>query len=324
MLLLIQNPQTRELLFTELAQLADTGVPMSRVAEIMAGRRSALSQGLGRHLQAGLQRNAPIPEALRPSLDAMEYAVVAAGDASGQLPEAFTHLAQYYHLLVDTRRSLRSAIAYPLMVLNLACVVAAIIATRFNGNGIVESALQNLGLLWGGVALLLALNFVCDKLAAKQLAVDVLLRRIPFSGKARRALAWSRWCLAAHFQMLAGQNYGVACAAGGEASQSAVLDQFSDRVAQRAKRGEEIGPVFLHASSVPQMFSSAVATAEIAGRMDEVFSEWARRFQSDARVALDRMALWLPKGVLLIGALATGYIVIGFYQKLFSMDWLNM
>ncbi len=316
--LLLQNPRQRELLFHQLEQLASSAVPMAKAAAMLSERRSSLERKMGRTMLAEFQRHASIPVAMRGEVEPMEFAVISAADESGHLSDGFRHLGNYYGMLSRTRQRLLFALIYPLIVLHLAMLVIALLSSRTASGSFSSAATTGVLKLWAVLGLSLGLTWMVGKLAERSLLVDRLVQAIPLVGKVRKHLAWSRWCLATHFQVLAGRNFGIAIAAGGAASRSAVVDAFSQRVAAATARGQELGPQFTTANEPPQDFSSAIETGEAAGKVDEVLGHWCMNFQTAASRALESMAVWLPKLVLAAAAILVAKIVISFYADYFG------
>lgn len=106
--------------FVELQGLVRAGVPLGHDLSLSARHDSRRVQALWRQVEEGLQRGEALSAALRgrlPQIGEATLALIRAGEECGNLQAALEAVAQAHRRRIGLERCLRTALAYPLLVL---------------------------------------------------------------------------------------------------------------------------------------------------------------------------------------------------------------
>lgn len=246
-------------------------------------------------LTAGLDRGETIAQALGPSLDALETGIVSAAERAGRLDAGFRHLEHYYGLLAKSGAAIRTALAYPVVMLHFGIVIPVMLGAILGRQSAIPAIAIALVKLYAVLAVVWLGWRGLQKLAERHEGTDRLLRRIPLIGPARLSLAITRWSAVMHFLVVAGGRISDALRSAGAASRSATIDAASRRAANAVESGSTLGDALESGRVFPYDLVSAVATAECAGKLDEETARLAVESNSEATLRLGRVAEWLPR-----------------------------
>lgn len=290
-------------LFRELAKLVGSDFHLDRALQLLLGQKA----GPGRRawlaaLQRGLSEGLGVAESLRVHgggvVDGLEIALLAAGERSGRLAPAFEHLARYHAAAAEAAVKARGALIYPLLLLHVAIVLPEIPGALQAETGVAGFAigvLLRLGLLWGALLLLGLLWRAASRRAAEQAGLDRLLGRLPLLGAPRRHWALARFCQVFHAGLLAALRPSDCCRLAGEAAQSGAVRAGGEAAARRVETGEPLAEALAVTAAFDPLFVNAVATAEVAGGLDDEMRRWAQAESLRAAEAVERAAVWLPR-----------------------------
>jgi type II secretory pathway component PulF len=196
--------------FRELAKLLKADFHLDRSFDLLLNQnpKPALAQFL-RAAQERLGSGSGVTEALRQGqqggLNALDLALVAAGENSGRLAQSFTLLARYYESVVESARKARSAMIYPLILAHLGVILPELPAA-IAGDSLAELPLRilsRLGILWVILFLVFRGWKALSKSAETSPATDRLLSRLPLLGPMRQHWALARFTQVAHSALLA-------------------------------------------------------------------------------------------------------------------------
>lgn len=299
----------RAQLFHEMGKLLRAGVPVDRSVDLLLEQQPAAPvrswlEGLRRGLAARLTVADAV--AKNGSTRPLETSLLSAGEKSGKLEDSFDHLARYYDMRQRSRDKAVGALIYPFILLHLGLLVP-----DFRGlmqgagiEGILPDFLKRLVIAWIlilGAGLIASMVF---KAAAQSTAMDGLLNSIPLLGGVRRHWALARFCQVFQTCLLAALRISDTLKLAGDASQSAVLDDASQKAAAKVEKGEALTSSMRGTSAFPRTFMQSVATAEETGTLDIEMGRWAVAESELAAQAQERAAEWLPR---------IFYVIIVFY-----------
>jgi type II secretory pathway component PulF len=290
-------------LFRELAKLVKADFHLDRALQMLLGQKA----GPGRRawleaLQRGLAEGLGIAESLRVHgqgvADGLEVALLAAGERCGRLAPALEHLAGYHAAAAEAAAKTRGALVYPVLLLHVAILLPEIpIALRAETGmaGFGAAVLLRLGLLWGGLLALGVLWRWASRRAVRQAGWDRVLGRLPLLGAPRRHWALARFCQVFHAGLLAALRPSDCCRLAGEAAQSGCMLAGAEVAAKRVEAGEALTEALAVSTAFDPAFVNAVATAEVAGGLDDEMRRWAQAESLRATEAVERVAVWLPR-----------------------------
>ncbi len=112
----------RETFFRRLGLLLQGGLPILRALGALEGHSGPAVKKLCRSLARSLGRGFSLSQALRQQerqAGNLAAPLAAAGEASGQLPLVFRHLANFYQKKRENQKTVLQACLYPALVLTL-------------------------------------------------------------------------------------------------------------------------------------------------------------------------------------------------------------
>lgn len=317
-----------------LALLLQAGLPLDLALDTLAGSEGATApRALLRGLREGVRTGAPLSAAVaaRPRAFPGWYAAaIATAEGTGRLPAVLDRLAAEIRRAERVAERVRSGLTYPAVVLTLAAVAVAVLATvvlpaleplftaaggRLPGSTRAMLAASAWLREWGalGLAAVLALGLASRRALAAESARrwrDERLLRLPLIGP----LAW-RSATARVARLLAtllgagvplAEALGHAGAAAGNASVAAALARARTRLAAGAGFAQSLE----REGALPPLAVTLVGIGEEGGRLREMLEEVATIHEEDAERATERLlALLVPGVTLVLGGLVAGIVL---------------
>jgi type II secretory pathway component PulF len=299
-------------------------------------------QNLLTHLHREIQRGRPIHEACRhfPRVfPAHVAAIIAAGEASAQLPASLRALTAHLSSVDELHRTARRALVYPVVVLTatgglVIFLVGGIVpkfaeifaSVRIPLPGATVALIKAsqvvhdhwAWLLVGGVAGVAGVWFASRQPRAKA-ALESLVLRLPVLGETLRSLATARF--AAHFKLLL--NAGIplmdALVTGAELTGNSLLSR--DLLAARAKvaAGRPFYASLSRQGGFPAFVFPALKAGETTGQLGEALTHIEQYAAARARESL-ATGLALLEPLLLAGLTGVvGFIALSFFLPIFSL-----
>lgn len=320
------NLADKHLFYSEMAKLLEAGFDIRKAAVVLMDTRlppsqAALLRGVNRGLEAGESITTAFGRDLN-AITELERGIIGAGERGGKLAPAFQHLADYFGMLASARREAVKGMIYPLIVLHLGILIGVVPAALMKGE-------MTYGEIFGHLAVTLliayAVVFVISigvravlRGAPENPGIDRLINRIPWVGKARRAMAMARFCKVYHACLLAGISMSETAQLASEASQSGVVREAGQKLVKAAKAGSALGPQFMADAAFSKVFARSYSTGEEAGTLDKDLARWSKLFQDDAESSAKLASVMIPKVLyfLILGFMA--WKIVGFYGGYYS------
>ncbi|MEM8954968.1 MAG: type II secretion system F family protein [Verrucomicrobiota bacterium] len=292
----------RHIFYAELEKLLRSGFGLDRGCRVllkqeMAGGSKVFLEGMIN----GLGRGESVVESAEGvkgvELSELELSMIGAGERGGKLERAFSHLSQYFGMLHETRRRVRRAMIYPVLLLHAGVLLPSIpkVIMAQGQVSFFQIAIVPLLVMY---MVVFAGFLVGRALMAKARAeprTDRLLRRIPLVGKARESLALSRFCQVFHMHLLAAINMSESVRSAGLASQSGLVRSAAGEVSEKIVQGETLGESMMDEGAFPVSFTTSISTAEEAGVLDEELGRWTGLYGEEAVEAMDAAGVYYPK-----------------------------
>lgn len=316
----------KALLYRELAKLVGAGFHLDRALDLMLkqqpshARRTWL-QGLQRGLKEGRSVAASITEHCGAFSDALEFALIDAGERSGRLGDAFSHLSRYFEAWNMAVKQAFGALIYPLLLAHMGIVLpelpALVTSTMGDKPYSLSGIFMPLAILWLVLLSLFLLWRWLSRLGAKSASVDRALGCLPLIGSVRQHWALARFSQVFHACLLASMRMTESMELAGSASHSGLLRHAARDAAQRIAAGETIAGAMADVHGFPMVFVHGIATAEESGTLDHEMNRWAAAETIEAGDAVQRAAQWLPRVAYGVVVLYVAYRIItmvsGFY-----------
>lgn len=346
-------PEPELLAFTrQLRVLLQAGVPLLAGLELMArGRPPRATQQLlrglrrqimaGRELHAALQAQAGIPR---------QYVhTIAAGEASGSLPDVLQRLAEQLEVRQTLQRQLRSALSYPLIVLVIALAVVSVMmiwvvpafdsmftslggqlpaATRW-----VLSLSHAVTTGWPVGMLLVGLAVVGAGVTGRyprgrRLALD-LLWRLPWWGHLHRLSCQARWTRTLATLSAAGLPLTDALLHLEGTSGHPCFDAATRHIRRALVNGQSLtrslarfGPQRSRPQD-PELFSGMmlhmIHIGEESGSLDTLLERAAQQLEHDVSLRVAALSRLVEPSVMVVLGGLVGGLVIALYLPLFQL-----
>lgn len=266
-------------------------------------------------------------------------AAIRAGETSGKLDQVLRDLVRHLEWREDLRRQVRSAIAYPSVVLlGLVALLGVIavyvlptflglfvelgvelpLATRLIVAGYEILSSHGSALLLAGVAAAAAL-VLYGRTGPGRNRIDALLLRIPVIGDLVTMIEASRF---AH-------NLGLLFASGlpiprclemvSEILQNHTLRRAVLTAREALDRGERLADAIGRSELMPVVVSRMIAIGEESGRLDQALERAAAFYDREVPVRIERLLLGFNTSVLVALGATLAIIALAVFVPLYSM-----
>jgi type IV pilus assembly protein PilC len=299
--------------------------------ETISGVREDIEAGLS--FSDALERH---PKVFNP----LYVAMVRAGEAGGVLEDSLERIADQLEKDDSLRRQVKSAMAYPTVVLSFALIVLiamiAFIVPVFVGvfkdfGGqlplITRFTVGLSDLVTGSWYILLALaigGFVgfrkWKSSSWGRPQWDAFRLRIPFKiGKTVQKIALARWSRTFSALYGAGVPIMQAIEVTGQTAGNAVVDRAMASVIESVKSGGSIAEPLKQAPIFPPMVAQMIAIGEETGNLDTMLSKVADFYEDEVSAAIKALTSILePVMIVLVGGIV-GFIVVAMYMPMFKV-----
>jgi type IV pilus assembly protein PilC len=267
-------------------------------------------------------------------------AMVRSGEAGGVLEESLERVADQLEKDDALRRQVKSAMAYPAVVLTFALgVLLALIAfivpvfvgvfkdfggelpliTRFTV-GLSAVVTGQWYLLLGGTVGIVVAFKKWKKSSFGRPQWDRLRLRIPFKiGKTVQKIALARWSRTFSALYSAGVPIMQAIEVTGQTAGNTVVEDAMGAVIESVKSGGSIAAPLREAPIFPSMVAQMIAVGEETGNLDTMLSKVADFYEDEVAAAVKALTSILePIMIVFVGAIV-GFIVIAMYMPMFKV-----
>ena len=293
--------------------------------EVIAGNTIAKALGAFPHLFSDLYRT-----------------LIAAGEASGQLPRVLSKLSDYLEERHQVRARLMLALIYPSIVMAVALVIvgALLVYVLPQVVQVFQHAHQQLPLLtrslialsgflkatWGAwlvaiVGIAIALR-VAMRRPPSRAAIHRALWRAPLIGRVLRHLDAAR--LAATLSILVGSRVPIlqALEAGTGVMTLVPMREALATAARGVREGMPLARALAATRAFPPVMVHLIASGETSGRLDEALERAARQQQADIAIRIAAFAaLFEPAMILVMGGVVLT-IVLAILLPIFQLNSL--
>ena len=328
----------------QLATMVSSGMTLLRAFYVLEEQveNPKLKETLGavrEDIEAGLTLSDALnrhPKIFNP----LYVAMVRAGESGGVLEESLNRVASQLEADDSLRRQVKSAMAYPIVVLTFAlAVLIGMIAfivpvfvgvfkdfggelpliTRFTV-GLSNAVTGQWYLLLGG-AIALFIGFRKWKSSSwGRPQWDQFRLRIPFSiGKTVQKIALARWSRTFSALYGAGVPIMQAIEVTGQTAGNAVVDRAMAAVVESVKSGGSIAAPLKDEPIFPPMVAQMIAIGEETGNLDTMLSKVADFYEDEVAAAIKALTSILePVMIVLVGGIV-GFIVVAMYMPMFKV-----
>ena len=322
---------------TQLSTAVRAGLPLLNCLELIRKeQRKPAMQRMFEHLTKSVSSGNSLSEAMgahKTVFGPLYLSMIRVGETGGILEQTSTQLAMILGREEKVKTNMKTASAYPILVLCLGLVSAAIIvavilprilATVDIGMAamplptrILQAVSQSMRALFtsfGGWAVLvvLAVGLYMFRRWAKtagKLRWDAFKLRIPILGSVLRTIAVGRLARTLGALTQGGVTILESLAVVRDTLGNEVLAREIDNVAEKVKRGESLADPLEQSGYFPSLLVQIVAIGEQTGKLDELLLNAADSFDTDADAAINRFMAIFPALLILVLALVIGFII---------------
>ncbi|MEA2282544.1 MAG: type pilus assembly protein PilC [Solirubrobacteraceae bacterium] len=338
------KPAELTIMTRQLATMVASGMTLLRAFYVLEEQidNDKLRQAIAT-VREEIEGGANFSDALRnqPKIFSPLYvAMMRAGEAGGVLEESLERVADQLEKDDNLRRQVKSAMAYPTVVLSFAVIVLVALITfivpvfvsvfkDFGGDlpAITKFtvALSHLFthqwyLVLGGTVGIVVGFRKWKKSSWGRPQWDRLRLRIPAKiGDTVQKIALARWSRTFSALYSAGVPIMQAIEVTGQTAGNVVLEEAMDSVIESVKSGGSIAAPLKDTSIFPPMVAQMIAVGEETGNLDTMLSKVADFYEDEVAAAVKALTSILePIMIVLVGAIV-GFVVIAMYMPLFKV-----
>ena len=328
----------------QMATMMRAGLPLVQAFDIVAGgaRTSRLAE-LAKAVRDDVATGASLAEALGrhpAAFDNLYRSLVAVGEHTGTLDVMLARIAAYQETAAATRRKLRKAMTYPLLVVFTAVAVAGVLLTQvvpqfqtvFAAAGAELPALtrtviraSDLAREWWWALLPAPLALGAAAAVAQRRSRrwrrlgHRLALQLPVVGRILASAAISRFARTLATALAAGVPLVEALASvAGTVGNSVYLDALG-RVRAAVAEGVPLHRSLSECGMFPNVVVQMTAVGEEAGRLEEMLGRAADQFEMLVDEAVDNLATLLEPLLLAVLGVLVGGLVLAMYLPVFQL-----
>jgi type IV pilus assembly protein PilC len=306
--------------YQQLAVLVRAGVPIRaslvRLKERIAGKEVAV---LSEKIDAGERLGDAFTAA---GFSPFECHLVTAGERSAQLDTIFEHLSEYWERELKMRQALPRALYYPVAVLHLAVVVAAVVELATTSTSWPEVLVHFIMRM----AALYFVGFVVYTLVRVSWSSPIMRRfwlRVPFIGSSLKTVYAYRWITVLKLEFSAGVSLYRAVGDAWRASGYMECDRLAVEGEQAMREGTDLSKLVVRWKQLPRDWIDFIETAEISGAFETAFKKLEEEAASAWTLAQQRMTEWVPKITYYIVLLIVAAVVLRMMYQVYVVPMVD-
>lgn len=328
----------------QMATMMRAGLPVVQAFDIVAsGTKRPRYVALVRAVRDDVATGAPLAEALGrhpEAFDRLYRALVAVGEHTGTLETMLARIAVYQETAAATRRKLRKAMTYPLLVVFAAVAVAGVLLTQvvpqfqtvFAAAGAELPALTRAvirasdlvqawwwGLLLAPLAVAVAAAVAQRRSRRWRRLGHRLALKLPVLGAVLADAAVARFVRTLATALGAGVPLVEALASVTAAVGNVVYMEALDGVRAAVAEGLPLHSALSGGDLFPNVVVQMVAVGEEAGRLEEMLGRAADQFETLVDETVDNLATLLEPLLLGVLGVLVGGLVLAMYLPVFQL-----
>jgi len=270
----------------------------------------------------------------------LEVSMASVGETVGLLDQIMGYLSDFAERDVEIREKVRSAAAYPVFVLALACVsvviVLAVVLPRVLGTVTatvtalpwptrVLMGLSQLVASYGWLMLIVLAGAVWGfrtwlAWPRGRLAFDRFKLRIPVLGTALRRIAVARFARTLGTLSKSGVQILEALHVLRDTLGNEALSRRIDEAAASIRQGESIAEPLRLTGEFPPLLIQVIAMGERTGRLDQLLLQTAEAYEKETANAVGRVMAVLPAVFIVLLALVVLFVLSAVLLPIIEME----
>ena len=265
--------------------------------------------------------------------------MVRGGEHSGRLAEAFQSLSVYYERRYKAKQKMESSLIYPCFVLGMAVLVLTFIVGWVVPS--IAAVLKEMGTdLPLGTKILLSISgFLQEHIVALLSAVilaiggvvcywksergreqlEMIIKKLPMIGKLLDMSIYAQFCHTVATLLQAGVPLPQVLVVTAGSIDNRRTGKKIRQAAGKLQAGESLGMWMKEDGTFPQILKEVCAIGEESGELASMLASMGEYFDTQEEIAARKLAAGLEPALMVVLAIATGFIVISMYLPLLSM-----
>ena len=287
--------------YYNLSIMLDAGLPMLKALDTnSAGLKGNLKKTFSA-LAKGVSAGDSLAETMKkyPSVFApLDVILVEAADMSGNLPQSFKLLSQWYEFRNRLKNILISGLMLPFAIIHIAAVIIPLPRLILGYISIISYFFQASGILaffYVPAGIILAVYRLMPNAGLLRRLLDALVIRIPVLGSAIRQLAISRYCRTFNMLYTAGVPITECAQKASDVTGNAVMTNLLKGGAESAQAGKMVYEGF--SCKLPADFLNLWQIGEETGELDKTIKRLADNNSETAEWLFVEFCRWLTRAV---------------------------
>jgi type IV pilus assembly protein PilC len=252
--------------------------------------------------------------------DRLDLALIEAAVKSGNLPNVFQFLSEWYTFFNRLRRNILSATIFPMVLIHataVLCPAPGLFLRQYGPTDYYIRAATILSFLYVPMLLVLGIIHLTPKTGPLRWLLDALTLKIPVFGQAVKHLALSRFCRAFGMLYKAGvpiiQGVEIACAITGNIVITGMLKSGVDS----ARAGNTISSGF--SAKLPHDFLTIWRIGEDSGQLDDSVERLGNESADISQLLFTTLAKLFPRLVYVTVAVVWIVQIFKAYKVIFDI-----
>lgn len=265
--------------------------------------------------------------------------MVRGGEHSGRLAEVFQSLSVYYERRYKAKQKMETSLIYPCFVLGMAVLVLTFIVGWVVPS--IAAVLKEMGTdLPLGTKILLSISgFLQEHIVALLSAVilaiggvvcywksergreqlEMIIKKLPMIGKLLDMSIYAQFCHTVATLLQAGVPLPQVLVVTAGSIDNRRTGKKIRQAAGKLQTGESLGMWMKEDGTFPQILKEVCAIGEESGELASMLASMGEYFDTQEEIAARKLAAGLEPALMVVLAIATGFIVISMYLPLLSM-----
>ena len=338
------NAKAFTVMCSQFAIILRAGVPLGRAVQLMADKTAdkplkKMLDKVGEDVEAGRSLSASFEDHGGKLLPPTFIETIRAGEASGNISDAFETMHDHFDKQVKTKAKVRSALAYPLFVIVIGVAVVAVIMLRVipTFTGIFEDAGSEIPFMMNS---LIVISHFFQKYYLVMLAVLAALilgaklysnteegrmrfakmaLKLPVLGNIQLLTASSQFANSMTTLMAAGLPVTRAIGITAKVIDNYYISTETGKLTGELEAGRTLGASMKEQGVLPDILVDMTGVGEESGELTETLHTIALFYDAELNEAVQSALAKLEPAMLIFIAIFAGYIVVAVYTGMFSM-----
>jgi len=265
--------------------------------------------------------------------------MIRAGETSGSLDEILERVAEYLERTENIRRKVKSALAYPVLVIGMAILIVGFLILKvvptfkniFTSLGgslplptLILIKISDLGLRLFPFILLgvIILNIIFVKYThteSGKLQFDRFKLRLPVFGTVIRNMAISKFVCTLATLVKSGVNILQAFEISGQVSGNKVIEQAANQIKLSMQAGENISDPMAETGKFPVLVVKMIAVGEQTGELEKMLTKISEYYEDQINETLAALTSMLEPLIIVFLGAVIGFVVLAMFLPIFKL-----